>query len=251
MGSMASARIRTVVLARNSNPWTAWSRWASAPLVPVPVWSKASRTRAAACAWFVVNPVLSRTPAHQQAWTTKAIPGEELWLVDHPGDAAFAVNIAAAPATATHQATTTTEHCRPEHRLPQYRSLPVGDPVVLFTICDGSCSPNGRLGHRQPAPRSQTFASSQTRNWETGRYTRHTVLAKDLDRQEDFRLHDPRTDRRRPHSDRGLRPTIHRGRQALRPAHRPRRGMDTPTPRTHPDKRHHTLSRQGSQQLSE
>ncbi|WP_275040990.1 hypothetical protein [Nocardiopsis valliformis] len=31
------ARLRRAVFARHSNPWSAWTRWASIPLVLVPV----------------------------------------------------------------------------------------------------------------------------------------------------------------------------------------------------------------------
>ncbi len=46
--------------------------------------------------WFAVNPVIFPEPAAgRQAWPTKAILGEELWLADHPRDVALAVDAAA------------------------------------------------------------------------------------------------------------------------------------------------------------
>lgn len=89
------ALVRRTVFARHSNPWSAWSRWATAPLILVPVWKRNWTHAAAIGAWFAVNPVLFPEPADQRAWPTKAILGEELWLVDHPVDAALAVDAAA------------------------------------------------------------------------------------------------------------------------------------------------------------
>lgn len=89
------ARVRSTVFARHSNPWSAWSRWATAPLVLVPVWKRSWPHAAVVSAWFAVNPVLFPKPADQRAWATKAVLGEELWLADHPRDAGLAVDAAA------------------------------------------------------------------------------------------------------------------------------------------------------------
>ncbi|MFF3227202.1 DUF6653 family protein [Nocardia suismassiliense] len=92
------AGVRRAVFARHSNPWSAWSRWATAPLLLVPVWTRSWPHAAAIGVWFAVNPVLFPEPADQRAWATKAILGEELWLADHPMDAALAVDAAASGA---------------------------------------------------------------------------------------------------------------------------------------------------------
>ncbi|WP_194833590.1 DUF6653 family protein [Nocardia sp. XZ_19_369] len=89
------AGVRRTVFARHSNPWSAWSRWATAPLILVPVWMRSWPHAAAVGAWFAVNPVLFPEPADRRAWATKAILGEELWLAGHPRDAALAVDAAA------------------------------------------------------------------------------------------------------------------------------------------------------------
>lgn len=91
----AFTRVRRTVFARHSNPWSAWSRWATTPLLLVPVWNRSWSQAAAVGVWFAVNPVLFPEPAGRPAWATKAILGEELWLADHPGDAALAVDAAA------------------------------------------------------------------------------------------------------------------------------------------------------------
>ncbi|MFD3748043.1 DUF6653 family protein [Nocardia sp. NPDC058633] len=89
------ARVRRAVFARHASPWSAWSRWATAPLVLVPVWNRSWSQAAVIGAWFVVNPVIFPEPAHQRAWATRAVLGEELWLIDHPRDAGLAVDLAA------------------------------------------------------------------------------------------------------------------------------------------------------------
>ncbi|PSK98431.1 hypothetical protein CLV63_105105 [Murinocardiopsis flavida] len=89
------AQVRRAVFARHANPWSAWSRWATAPLALVPVWTRDWRHAAAVAAWFAVNPVIFPEPAHNRAWASRAMLGEELWLLDRPLDAAMGVNAAA------------------------------------------------------------------------------------------------------------------------------------------------------------
>jgi hypothetical protein len=92
------AHVRRAVFARHSHPWSAWSRWATAPLVLVPVWTRRWNHAAVVAAWFAVNPVVFPKPADERAWATRAMLGEELWLVDHPRDAGLGVNVAASAA---------------------------------------------------------------------------------------------------------------------------------------------------------
>ncbi|MGW0246419.1 DUF6653 family protein [Nocardia goodfellowii] len=95
---MAFARVRRAVFARHSSPWSAWSRWATAPLLLVPVWKRSWPLAAVVGGWFAMNPVIFSAPADQRAWATKAILGEERWLLDGPRDAALVVDTAAAGA---------------------------------------------------------------------------------------------------------------------------------------------------------
>src|SRR5215207_5826796 len=76
-------QVKRAVFARHCNPWSAWTRWASAPLVGV---------------WMAVNPIVFGKPAHERAWATRAVLGEEQWIEDRPMDAAMAVNVAASVA---------------------------------------------------------------------------------------------------------------------------------------------------------
>ncbi|SNV70423.1 Uncharacterised protein [Mycolicibacter terrae] len=99
--SMTLAGIRRAVFARHANPWSAWTRWATTPLILVPVWRRSWRDAAWVSAWFALNPVIFGVPADQAAWSTRAMLGEEQWVTDRPRDAALLVNLAGAAATAT------------------------------------------------------------------------------------------------------------------------------------------------------
>ena len=79
------------MFARHSNPWSAWSRWASTPLVLVPAWTRRPRDAALVAAWLAVNPVAFPEPANARAWATRAILGEELWSAERPKDTAAIV----------------------------------------------------------------------------------------------------------------------------------------------------------------
>lgn len=92
------AQVRHAVFARHANPWSAWTRWASSPLVLVPVWTRRWSHAAAVGAWFALNPVIFPKPADHRAWASRAMLGEELWLTDRPVDASLGVNAAAAAA---------------------------------------------------------------------------------------------------------------------------------------------------------
>ena len=88
-------QVKRAVFARHSNPWSAWTRWASAPLVLVPVWRRSWRDAALVGVWMAVNPVLFGKPAHERAWATRAVLGEEQWIEDRPTDVALAVDVGA------------------------------------------------------------------------------------------------------------------------------------------------------------
>jgi hypothetical protein len=82
------------MFARHSNPWSAWTRWASTPLVLVPVWTRRRRDAALVAGWLAVNPVLFPKPSHERAWATRAMLGEEQWILDRPRDASMVLSAA-------------------------------------------------------------------------------------------------------------------------------------------------------------
>lgn len=86
------ARLRHAMFARHANPWSAWTRWASTPLVLVPVWTRRRRHAVLVAGWLAVNPVLFPTPSTDRAWATRAMLGEELWIVERPRDVSMAIS---------------------------------------------------------------------------------------------------------------------------------------------------------------
>lgn len=90
--------VKRAVFARHSNPWSAWTRWASAPLMLVPVWRRSGRDATLVGIWMAVNIVVFGKPAHERAWATRAVLGEERWIESRPMDAAMAVHAAATAA---------------------------------------------------------------------------------------------------------------------------------------------------------
>jgi hypothetical protein len=86
------ARARRALFARHCNPWSAWTRWASTPLTLVPAWTRRWSHAVLLAAWLAVNPFVFGKPAHQRAWSTRAMLGEELWISRRPRDAAMFVS---------------------------------------------------------------------------------------------------------------------------------------------------------------
>jgi hypothetical protein len=88
---MAIARMRRAIFARHANPWSAWSRWASTPLVLLPVWTRRRRHALMTALWFALNPVVFPRISDERSWATRAMLGEELWISRRPRDAAAAL----------------------------------------------------------------------------------------------------------------------------------------------------------------
>jgi hypothetical protein len=86
------AQLRHAMFARHSNPWSAWTRWASTPLVLIPVWTRRRSHAALVAGWLAVNPVLFPKPADDRAWATRAMLGEERWILDRPRDVSMVIS---------------------------------------------------------------------------------------------------------------------------------------------------------------
>jgi hypothetical protein len=87
--------LTTKIFARHSNPWSAWTRLFSAPLVFVPIWNRSWRQGAILGAWQIANPIVFPEPKDDKAWATRAMFGEEMWIANHPLDRAMALNVGA------------------------------------------------------------------------------------------------------------------------------------------------------------
>ncbi|WP_179963696.1 DUF6653 family protein [Mycobacterium marseillense] len=89
---LSVARVRRAVFARHCHPWSAWTRWASTPLILVPPWTRKRSHAVWIALWLAVNPFVFGKPAHHRAWSTRAMLGEELWISRRPRDAATVVS---------------------------------------------------------------------------------------------------------------------------------------------------------------
>jgi Family of unknown function (DUF6653) len=87
------ARVRRAIFSRHANPWSAWTRWASTPLVLVPVWTRRRSHAVLVGAWLAVNPVIFPKVTDERNWATRAMLGEELWITRRPKDAATVLSI--------------------------------------------------------------------------------------------------------------------------------------------------------------
>lgn len=77
-------RVRRQVFRRHAHPVSAWSRWATTPLVVLPLWTRKWRTVPPVVAWFALNPVITPPIVDDHAFATRAMLGEEQWSAD-PG----------------------------------------------------------------------------------------------------------------------------------------------------------------------
>src|SRR5699024_1468702 len=93
--AMGIAEARRAVFARHRHPVSAWSRFATIPLVLAPLWTRSPGVAAGVGLWFAVNPVMTPEPSDRDAFATRAMLGEELWTTDPGQDHALTtVNLA-------------------------------------------------------------------------------------------------------------------------------------------------------------
>lgn len=92
------SRVKRWVFARHSHPWSAWTRWASTPLLLLPVWNRSARQGAAVAAWFALNAVLFPPPRDDSLYATRMVLGEERWLEERPVSGALAIDCVAGAA---------------------------------------------------------------------------------------------------------------------------------------------------------
>ena len=74
------------VWARHANPWSAWTRTSTLPLIVLALWSRewigwwALLPTAAALVWTWLNPRVFAKPRATGSWISKAVLGERVWL---------------------------------------------------------------------------------------------------------------------------------------------------------------------------
>jgi hypothetical protein len=88
-------RLTREVFRHHSNPWSAWTRLFSVPLVFMPIWNRSWRQVVVLGVWLLANPLVFPAPKDDGAWATRAMLGEEMWIAKRPLDRALALNIGA------------------------------------------------------------------------------------------------------------------------------------------------------------
>jgi hypothetical protein len=88
-------RVRRAMFARHANPWSAWTRWASTPLVLLPVWTRSRSHGWMVATWFALNPIVFPKITDERDWATRAMLGEELWITHRPKDSATVLSVVA------------------------------------------------------------------------------------------------------------------------------------------------------------
>lgn len=79
--------------AKHANPWSGWTRMSILPLFCLAVWSRiwlgwhVLWLIAALLLWTWLNPRLFPIPRNEEAWMTRAVLGERLWLAGNIPDA--------------------------------------------------------------------------------------------------------------------------------------------------------------------
>jgi hypothetical protein len=86
------SRCKRWVFSRHSHPWSAWSRWATTPLIMVPIWNRNARQGAVVGAWFALNAVVFPPPRDDSAYATRVVLGEEMWVEERRMSGALAIN---------------------------------------------------------------------------------------------------------------------------------------------------------------
>jgi hypothetical protein len=86
------SQVKRWVFARHSNPWSAWTRWASTPLVLLPAWNRSARQGVVVGAWLALNPVVFPPPRDDSAFSTRAVLGEEVWVGKRALSGALAID---------------------------------------------------------------------------------------------------------------------------------------------------------------
>jgi len=86
------ARFRRAIFARHCNPWSAWTRLASIPVIVLTAWTRRWSHAVLIALWLAVNPFVFGKPEYERAWSTRAMLGEEQWISRRPRDAAMFVS---------------------------------------------------------------------------------------------------------------------------------------------------------------
>jgi hypothetical protein len=88
---------------RHANPWSGWTRAATTPLLVFALYRRNWKLVAALVGWLVVNPAAFPAPKERNAWMTRGVDAEQVWLAAGNGtvgtDYPNVLNLLNAPAT--------------------------------------------------------------------------------------------------------------------------------------------------------
>ncbi|TWU43595.1 hypothetical protein Poly51_62920 [Rubripirellula tenax] len=76
---------------RHANPWSGWTRVATAPLIGLAVWSRvwfgwwSLIPTMVVFAWIWINPRAFPRPKSVDNWMSRGVLGERIWLAGEPG----------------------------------------------------------------------------------------------------------------------------------------------------------------------
>ncbi|WP_416045692.1 DUF6653 family protein [Mycobacteroides franklinii] len=86
---MNGAAVRRWIFERHCHPVSAWSRWATTPLLLVPVWTRRWGSAIPLGVWLAINPIMTPPPSDDSSFATRAIRGEEIWMTRPTSDPAI------------------------------------------------------------------------------------------------------------------------------------------------------------------
>ena len=90
-------RLLREVFKHHSNPWSAWTRLLSVPLVFVPIWTAQLREGAIVVVWLIVNPIMFREPRNDKRGQRRRCSEKEMWIAKRPLDRAMALSMGRRP----------------------------------------------------------------------------------------------------------------------------------------------------------
>ena len=76
---------------RHANPWSGWTRVAILPALTIALWSRvwigwwSAIPVAFLVVWIWINPRIFPPPKTHQAWISRGVQGERIWLANRPG----------------------------------------------------------------------------------------------------------------------------------------------------------------------
>jgi len=78
---------------RHANPWSGWTRVASAPLYYIALWYQNWIFLIILLIWAAINPFIFPEPKRTDNWASKGVYGEQIWTKNVKFDISLILNI--------------------------------------------------------------------------------------------------------------------------------------------------------------